>query len=175
MSIEMWAVPLSFTCLVVMFAYIANEAAKLVCDSREKRKALYRLSTASIQLVTANGTLVSGGPLPADLSPHRNDGDGSSAIPNPHRAARPDSCCTWRAWSTSKGLPKQQRVVHRTSRGSAAISPPAWMRRGSKRLVQGRWSSAWAASRPQGMPELARGFACKPGQPMVRAHACRVG
>src|ERR1017187_7067207 len=40
MSIEIWAVPLSFTCLVVMFAYIANEAARLVRYSREKRKTL---------------------------------------------------------------------------------------------------------------------------------------
>jgi len=65
MRIEMWAVPLSFTCLVVLFGYVANEAVKLVNNFREKRKTLNRLSTVSFQLVHAN-PLVSGEPFPND-------------------------------------------------------------------------------------------------------------
>ena len=81
MRIELWAVPLSFTCLVVILAYAANEVAKLVTDSREKRKTLYRLSMASIQLVNVNGTLVLGEPLPDDPWPSSADGDYSSTMP----------------------------------------------------------------------------------------------
>jgi len=54
MRIEVWAVPLSFTCLVVLFGYVTNEAVKLVNNFREKRKTLNRLSTVSFQLVHAN-------------------------------------------------------------------------------------------------------------------------
>lgn len=61
----MWAVPLSFTCLVVLFGYVANEAVKLVHTFREKRKTLNRLSMVSFQLVHAN-PLVSGEPFPID-------------------------------------------------------------------------------------------------------------
>jgi len=66
MRVEIWAVPLSFTCLVVLFGYVTNEAVKLVQKSREKRRTLYRLSTAGIHLVNAGGPLVSGQPLPND-------------------------------------------------------------------------------------------------------------
>jgi hypothetical protein len=148
MSFDIWAVPLSFTCLVLMFAYIANEAARLVLDSRKKRKTLYRLSAASIQLIHANGALVTGEPLLNDPGPHSIAEDYPDAIPSPHRAAGPDSCCTWRAWSTPKGFPEPQRVARRTSREPAAASPPAGMRRGSKRLVHGRWSRALASPLP---------------------------
>ena len=66
MSVEMWAVPLSFTCLVVLFGDVTNEAVKLVQNSRQKRRTLYRLSTAGIHLVDANDPLVTGEPLPND-------------------------------------------------------------------------------------------------------------
>jgi hypothetical protein len=149
MSIEMWAGPLSFTCVVVMFAYVANEAAKFVHDSRQKRKTLDRLSRVSIHLVNANPALVSGERLPDDPGPSNADGDCSNTVPIWHRAACRTFCSTWPAWGTSKGYSERQTVARRTSRGSATISAVAWLRRGSKGLAHGRWGKAWARSRPQ--------------------------
>jgi len=49
----MWAVPLAFTCLVVLLGYVAKEAVHLVSYLREKHKTLSRLSTASVLLMHA--------------------------------------------------------------------------------------------------------------------------
>lgn len=149
MSIEVLAGPLSFTCAAVMFAYVANEAAKLVHDSQEKRKTLYRLSKVSIRLVHANPALVSSAPLPGNPAMSRTDADCSKIIPSRHQAACRALCGTWPVWGASKGSPKRQPVVRLISRGSATISPPAWLRRGSKRPVHGRSSKAGPESQPQ--------------------------
>ncbi len=53
MSLEMWAVPLSFTGLVAFFGYVTNEAVKRIDKLRAKRKALNRLSTATHRLASA--------------------------------------------------------------------------------------------------------------------------
>jgi hypothetical protein len=81
MSSEMWAVRLLLTCLVVMFAYVANEAARLLDDFRKKRKTLGRLSTACFQLLTANGALVLGEPLPDGPWPYSISEDCSDTMP----------------------------------------------------------------------------------------------
>jgi hypothetical protein len=66
MRVELWAVPLSFTCLVVLFGYVTNEAVKLVQNARKKRQTLDRLATAGIHMVNAPGPLVSADPLAGD-------------------------------------------------------------------------------------------------------------
>ena len=63
MSLEMWAVPLAFTCMVVMFAYVANEVVRLVHDWRTKCKTLHRLSAISIQLAGADELPAYGRPV----------------------------------------------------------------------------------------------------------------
>ncbi len=146
MSLNMWTVALSFACLAVMFVYVANGAVKFVVDSRERRKTLYRLS-ASIQLLRANATLVSREPLPSDPCSDSTYGDCSNTMPSRHLPACPTVCSTWPAWGASKGFSERQTFACRTSRGPATVSPPAWIRRESKRLVHGRWSGAWASSR----------------------------
>ncbi len=50
MRIEMVAVSLSFTGLVALFGYITNEAVKFIENARKKRKALSRLSSASVRM-----------------------------------------------------------------------------------------------------------------------------
>lgn len=46
MSLEMWAVILSFTGMVALFGYITNEIVKWIERVRARRKALKRVSTA---------------------------------------------------------------------------------------------------------------------------------
>jgi hypothetical protein len=70
MSVEMWAVPLSFTCLVVLLGFVANGAVRLVHNSREKRKTLHRVSVANMQLANAKAntsSALASESLPRDL------------------------------------------------------------------------------------------------------------
>jgi hypothetical protein len=178
MRLETWAVPLSFTCLVVVFAYLANEAARLVYASRDKRRALCRLATASMQLVHANGAVVSGGPLPEYAWPHSTLWDFSGAMPTANDAPEPAElspispvpevaavshaeslpsrqeagcpthCSTSWAWGGSSDLAEPRKVTRRSSRGSANVAP-AWIQQGSKALVDGWQRKAWTRSRSQ--------------------------
>ena len=80
MSLEMLAVPLAFTCMVVMFAYVANEVVRLVHDWRVKRKTLYRLSTISIQLACEDESPAYGRPVSDYLWPYEFRPEDSTSL-----------------------------------------------------------------------------------------------